>query len=69
MESNRFVKLYKQGSTLGSSYLEIWVDRETGVQYLYRMNGYSGGFTPLLDRDGRPLIASAEEMEQPCKKS
>ena len=34
MESNRFVKLYKQGSTLGSNYLEIWVDRETGVQYL-----------------------------------
>ena len=64
MESNRFVKLYKQGS-----YLEIWVDRETGVQYLYRMNGYSGGFTPLLDRDGKPLLASAEEMEQPCKKS
>ena len=63
MESNRFVKLYKQGSTLGSSYLEIW------VQYLYRMNGYSGGFTPLLDRDGKPLLASAEEMEQPCKKS
>ena len=60
MESNRFVKLYKQGSTLGSSYLEIWVDRETGVQYLYRMNGYSGG---------KPLLASAEEMEQPCKKS
>ena len=25
MESNRFVKLYKQGSTLGSSYLEIWL--------------------------------------------
>ena len=44
MESNRFVKLYKQGSTLGSSYLEIWVDRETGVQYLYRMNGYSVRF-------------------------
>lgn len=65
MESKRFVKLYKQGS----SYLEIWVDRETGVQYLYRMNGYSGGFTPLLDRDGKPLLASAEEMEQPCKKS
>lgn len=69
MESKRFVKLYKQGSTLGSSYLEIWVDRETGVQYLYRMNGYSGGFTSLLDRDGKPLLASAEEMEQPCKKS
>lgn len=70
MESNRFTKIYKQGSTaLGINYLEIWVDRKTGVQYLYRMNGSSGGLTPLLDRNGKPLIASAEEMESLCKKS
>ena len=70
MESNRFTKIYKQGSaTLGNNYLEIWVDRKTGVQYLYRMNGSRGGLTPLLDRDGKPLIASAEEMEPLCKKS
>lgn len=31
---------------------EIWVDKETGVNYLYHASGYSGGLTPLLDREG-----------------
>ena len=35
---------------------EIWVDKETGVNYLYHAAGYSGGLTPLLDRDGKPVI-------------
>ncbi len=70
MKTNRFIKIYKQGGTaLGNNYLEIWMDQETGVQYLYRMSGYSGGLTPLLDRDGKPLIASAEERTQAWEKS
>lgn len=68
MKNDRFIKIYKQGTTLGDHYMEIWIDRETGVQYLYRISGYSGGLTPLLDRDGKPLIASAEEMAQACEK-
>lgn len=28
---------------------EIWVDKETGVNYMYHAAGYSGGLTPLLD--------------------
>jgi len=36
---------------------EIWVDRETGVNYLYHRDGYSGGLTPLLDREGKPVIS------------
>ena len=36
--------------------MEIWVDRETGIQYLYHSGGYSGGLTPLLDKEGKPLI-------------
>ena len=35
---------------------EIWVDKETGVNYLYHACGYSGGLTPLLDRDGKPIV-------------
>lgn len=51
--SDRFYKIFGQG-TLNVS--EIWVDRETGVQYFYHASGYSGGLTPLLDREGRPLL-------------
>lgn len=51
-KNNRFEKIYSQG--LGS--MEIWVDKETGVNYLYRNGGYGGGLTVLLDRDGKPVI-------------
>ena len=35
---------------------EIWVDRETGVNYLFHNGGYGGGLTVLVDRDGKPII-------------
>jgi hypothetical protein len=53
-KDKRFEKVYSQG--MGS--IEIWVDKETGVNYIYRQSGYSGGFTVLLDRDGKPVITS-----------
>ncbi len=54
MADKRFVKIYSQG--MGGN--EIWVDTVTGVNYLYHASGYSGGLTPLLDRDGKPIISS-----------
>jgi hypothetical protein len=36
----------------------IIVDRETGVHYLFSWSGYAGGITPLLDKDGKPVIKS-----------
>lgn len=40
--------------------MEIWVDKEIGVNYLFRADGYAGGMTPLLDRDGKPVISLIE---------
>lgn len=38
---------------------EIWVDKETGVNYLlFHASGYAGGLTPLLNKDGSPVISS-----------
>ena len=35
----------------------IIVDTETGVNYLFVSAGcYSGGVTPLIDADGKPII-------------
>ena len=48
----RFEKTYSQN--MGA--IEIWVDKKTGVNYLYRQSGYSGGMTVLLDKDGKPVI-------------
>ena len=52
-KDKRFIKTYAQG---GLTSMEIWVDTQTGVNYLYHQSGYAGGMTPLLDRDGNPVI-------------
>ena len=54
MGKNRFEKVYSQK---GMTVTEIWVDRETGVNYLFHVNGQAGGMTPLLDREGKPVIS------------
>ena len=51
-KEKRFIKTYSQD--LGST--EIWVDRETGVNYLYHCSGYSGGMSPLLDAFGKVVV-------------
>ena len=50
----RFEKVYSQGTL---SVTEIWVDKETGVNYIFRQSGYAGGMTPLLDKDGKPVVS------------
>ena len=53
--SDRFVKAYTQGNGFGTL-IQIWVDRETGVNYLWQSSGYAGGLTPLLKPDGTPVV-------------
>lgn len=53
-KNDRFERVYSQGSL---NTLEIWVDKETGVNYLFHASGYAGGMTPLLDRDGKPVVS------------
>lgn len=53
MSDNRFEKIYSQGVV---NVMEIWVDRETGVNYLFHGSGNAGGLTVLLDADGKPVI-------------
>ena len=52
-KDKRFEIVYQQGAV---DIIEILVDKETGVNYLFRKSGYSGGLTPLLDREGKPVI-------------
>ena len=56
-KNNRFEKVYSQ--SMGS--VEIWVDKETGVNYIYRQSGYSGGLTVLVDANGKPVVTPIEE--------
>lgn len=59
-KNDRFVKTYSQGAFTS---VEIWVDRETGVNYLFHQSGYAGGMTPLLDREGKPVVTPIPREE------
>ena len=50
---DRFEKIYSQGAI---DVMEIWADKETGVQYLFHRNGNAAGLTPLLDKEGKPVV-------------
>ena len=58
-KDKRFVKIYSQGGMVA---IEIFVDKETGVNYLFRQLGYGGGLTVLLDKDGKPVITPKEDL-------
>ena len=53
MAEKRFIKVWSDGA-FGSN--EIWVDKQTGVNYLFHASGYAGGLTVLLNRNGTPVI-------------
>lgn len=52
-KDKRFIKAYSQGTL---SYIEIWIDRQTGVNYMFVHDGNAGGLTVLMDKDGKPVI-------------
>lgn len=55
---DRFINTYSQGAL---NITEIWVDRVTGVNYLYHLTGYTGGLTPLLDSEGKVVVTPIKE--------
>ena len=54
-KEGRFHVVNTRDDALGVS--QIWIDTKTGVNYLFVQPGYAGGLTPLLDRDGKPIIS------------
>ena len=58
MAKERFEKVYSQGAV---NETEIWVDTETGVNYVWHRSGNAGGLTPLLDKEGKPVVTPVAE--------
>ncbi len=56
-DQKRFEVTYRQGSSFTTD-VQVWVDRETGVNYVFMKSGYGAGLTPLLGRDGKPVVTS-----------
>ena len=58
---DRFLKTNTQGVM---NITEIWVDKQTGVNYLFHASGYAGGLTPLLNRDGTPVVTPVNKYDE-----
>ena len=54
-KESRFAEVFTEGSVMTDS-STLFVDRETGVTYLFIKSGYGAGLTPMLDKDGKPVI-------------
>ena len=57
-KEERFVETYSQGTV---SAIKIFVDKETGVNYVFHHQGNAGGMTVLLDKDGKPVVTNVED--------
>ena len=55
-KEKRFVVTQTQGGGFTGPGFYVLVDKKTGVNYVYASGGYGGGITPLLNRDGTPMI-------------
>ena len=60
---NRFQKIYSQGTI---EVVEIWVDAETGVNYVLMSSSMTTGcgLTVLLDQDGKPVITPVTSLKE-----
>ena len=62
-DKKRFRKIQKE--SLGfSENAFVLQDTKTGVNYLFVQSGYGGGLTPLLDREGKPIVSSSFDIEE-----
>lgn len=61
-KEKRFITTEKENSLTQS--IQIIVDKKTGVNYMWVTQGYAGGLTPLLDREGKPVITTVTDFEQ-----
>ena len=62
-KDKRFIVTEKEGGAF-TNLIQVIVEKNTGVNYMYVQSGNSGGLTPLLDRDGKPIITSVTNIEE-----
>ena len=56
IKQDRFLKTVVDNGGFSDNYMAIYVDRETGVNYLFSSYGNAGGLTPLLNADGSVVV-------------
>ncbi|MGN1110315.1 MAG: DUF6440 family protein [Oscillospiraceae bacterium] len=58
-DNQRFVVVHKESTVM--TVTQILVDKVTGVNYLWHAEGYGGGLTVLLDKDGKPVVTPIDK--------
>ncbi len=57
IKEDRFKKILLDNGGFSENQMAIYVDRKTGVNYLFTCSGYAGGLCVLVDRDGKPIVS------------
>ena len=57
IKEDRFKKILVDGGGFSENAMHIYVDRKTGVNYLFTCCGNAGGLCVLVDRDGKPIVS------------
>ena len=62
MAEKRFIRAYRQDTF--NTRTEIWIDQETGVNYIFHNIGGVGGITPMLNADGKPIVTPKSQIPE-----
>ena len=64
IKADRFIKTVVDSGGFTDNYMAIYVDKKTGVNYLFSSCGNAGGMCVLVDRDGRPIVTTVPREEE-----
>ena len=64
IKEDRFIKTVVDSGGFSDNDMAIYVDRKTGVNYLFAQNGYAGGLTVLVDANGKPIVTPVSQYEE-----
>ena len=63
IKEDRFIKTVVDSGGLSENYMAIYVDRKTGVNYLFSSSGNAGGLCGLVDAMGKPIVTPVSQFE------
>ncbi|MBR4084450.1 MAG: hypothetical protein IKK33_09245 [Lachnospiraceae bacterium] len=64
-KTSRYMRVYSQADNVDSDKgAEIWLDKETGISYLFYYAGYEECFMPLSDEKSRTILKQLRKKSQ-----
>ena len=60
-KEDRFKEILVDSGGFTENFMAIYVDKKTGVNYLFSARANAGGLCVLVDRDGKPIVTPVTE--------